>query len=314
MTVAIPEQAVRTEVRTIPLDHIVRNERQPREEFEETALQELADSIAAIGLQQPIVVRQLGGEKYEIVMGERRWRAAQRVAGLDGITAIVRTYAGEEEVFLAAVAENVVRKDMTLMEEARAYGRIVHEFGYAPERAAKLYGKSKLHVEVRLAFLDLCPEAVEALDKGLIGKDFAYYVAQLQPGNQRVALTRYVRGEFDDEHKARAFAEGLKNAEKEGPGFFDIEPLTEEEKERKRAAKKKAAAEVDQVERAVLALTALGLKTPEELADLFSTEVGRHLRKMERVKKELQTLILRLKKAQGIGEAQRYAVREDVQA
>ncbi|MEU0770672.1 ParB/RepB/Spo0J family partition protein [Streptomyces albogriseolus] len=310
----------RTRVREIPLAQISRNERQPREEFDPEKLQELADSIAEFGLQQPIVVRETGKNAFEIVMGERRWRAAQMVDGMDKITAIVRSYDGEddkateERVFLAAVAENVNRADMTLMEEARAYHRIHTEFEYPVERIAKIYGKSVLHVQLRIDFMKLCPEAVDALDKGLIGKDFAWYLAQLQPGNQRVALARYIRGEFTDQQQARAFCEGLKNAENLGPGFFEIEPVTEEERQEKQAAKRKAAAEVDQAERAVLALTVLGMKSPEELADLFAGEVGTQLDKLERVRKELQAVVRLMKKAKGISEARTYAVREEVQA
>ncbi|MFJ9719996.1 ParB/RepB/Spo0J family partition protein [Streptomyces sp. NPDC101213] len=313
-------QGARTRVREIPLAQISRNESQPREEFDAEKLQELADSIAQFGLQQPIVVRETGKNAYEIVMGERRWRAARLVEGMDKITAIVRAYDDEDgvssakRVFLAAVAENVNRADMTLMEEARAYYRIHTEFEESVTEIARMYGKSVLHVELRLAFMRLCPEAVEALDKGVIGKDFAYYVSQLQPGNQRVALTRYVRGDFADQHSARAFCEGLKNAEDLGPGFFEIEQVTEEEREKKAAAKKQARHQVDDVERAVAALAVLNLKSAEELAELFAGEVGLQLDRIETVHKAVTSLRRTLKKAKGLSEAKTYAVREEAQA
>ncbi|MET7816252.1 ParB/RepB/Spo0J family partition protein [Streptomyces sp. NPDC005395] len=314
------ETAARTRIREIPLKHISRNEGQPREEFDQEKLQELADSIAEFGLQQPIVVRETGKNAFELVMGERRWRAAQMVDGMDKITAIVRDYAGEDgqasekRVFLAAVAENVNRADMTLMEEARAYHRIHTAYGESVEDIARMFGKSVMHVELRLAFMKLCAEAVDALDKGLIGKDFAYYVAQLQPGNQRVALSRYIRGDFADQHAARAFAEGLKNAEDLGPGFFEIEPVSEEERETKQREMRKARTQVDDVERAVSALAVLNLRSPEELADLFAGEVGMQLDRIETVHKSLTALRRTLKKAKGISEAKTYAVREEAQA
>ncbi|BDT39507.1 ParB/RepB/Spo0J family partition protein [Streptomyces yaizuensis] len=306
-------KAPRTVVRDIPIDRIERNEGQPREEFDAVKLRELAESIREFGLQQPITVRETGRNRFEIVMGERRWRACQ-LAGLERIPAIVRRFDGddaEERVFLAAVAENVNRADMTLMEEARAYHRIRKEFGYEVDRIARLYGKSVLHIELRLAFMQLCPEAVDALDKGLIGKDFAFYVARLQPGNQRVALARYVRGEFADQHAARAFAEGLKNAEDLGPGFFEIQQATEEQRQTRQAAMRKAKDEVDAVERAVVALAALKLKSPDELAGLFAGEVGAQLERIETVHRALTGLRRTLKKAKGISEARTYAVREE---
>ena len=134
---------------------------QPRRHFDETAIAELADSIALRGLLQPIIVRGApDGDGYQLVAGERRWRAAQR-AGLHQIPALVRDL-DDAATYEIALVENIQRQDLNAIEEAGAYRRLIDEFGHNQEALAKLVGKSRSHVANLMRLLDL-PEAVQAL-------------------------------------------------------------------------------------------------------------------------------------------------------
>lgn len=132
---------------------------QPRRHFDEDALAELAASIQARGLIQPIVVRPNGG-RYQIVAGERRWRAAQR-AQLHEVPAIVRDF-DDTETLEVAIIENIQRQDLNAIEEAEAYKRLIAEFGHTQEALGKLVHKSRSHVANLLRLLDL-PEKVRGL-------------------------------------------------------------------------------------------------------------------------------------------------------
>src|SRR3546814_263243 len=131
---------------------------QPRRYFDEEALAELGESIRTRGLIQPIVVRPLGAG-YQIVAGERRWRAAQK-ARLHEIPAIVREL-DEVETLEIAIVENIQRQDLNAIEEAEAYKRLIHEFGHTQEALGRLVHKSRSHVANLLRLLDL-PDAVRA--------------------------------------------------------------------------------------------------------------------------------------------------------
>jgi ParB family chromosome partitioning protein len=140
---------------------------QPRRHFDETAIAELADSIAVRGLLQPIIVRRApDGQGYQLVAGERRWRAAQR-AGLHQIPALVRAL-DDAATYEIALVENIQRQDLSAIEEASAYRRLIEEFGHSQEELARLVGKSRSHVANLMRLLDL-PDAVQALvaDKSL---------------------------------------------------------------------------------------------------------------------------------------------------
>lgn len=134
---------------------------QPRRHFDETAIAELADSIALRGLLQPVIVRRApDGEGYQLVAGERRWRAAQR-AGLHQIPALVRDL-DDAATYEIALVENIQRQDLNAIEEAGAYRRLIDDFGHNQEALAKLVGKSRSHVANLMRLLDL-PESVQAL-------------------------------------------------------------------------------------------------------------------------------------------------------
>ena len=134
---------------------------QPRRHFDENAIAELADSIGLRGLLQPIIVRRSpDGEGFQLVAGERRWRAAQR-AGLHQIPALVREL-DDAATYEIALVENIQRQDLNAIEEASAYRRLIEDFWHNQEALAKLVGKSRSHVANLMRLLDL-PQAVQAL-------------------------------------------------------------------------------------------------------------------------------------------------------
>lgn len=147
-----------TGVRMIPVSAIAPHPDQPRRHFDDDALNELAGSIAERGIIQPIVVRP-HGHNYQIVAGERRWRAAQR-ARLHEVPVVVRDYTDSETLQIALV-ENIQRQDLNAIEEAEAYSRLVDEFGHTQEVLAKTVHKSRSHVANLLRLLDL-PKPVQA--------------------------------------------------------------------------------------------------------------------------------------------------------
>lgn len=144
-------------VTMVPVSRMRPDPGQPRRYFDETALAELADSIARRGLIQPIVVRPHGSGEYQIVAGERRWRAAQR-AQLHEVPVLVRDL-GDAETLEVALIENVQRQDLNAIEEAEAYQKLGVDYGHGQEEIAKLVGKSRSHIANLLRLLTL-PETV----------------------------------------------------------------------------------------------------------------------------------------------------------
>lgn len=142
----------------VPLAQITANPLQPRTSFDEEALAELAASIREVGLLQPVVVRELGPERFELVMGERRWRAAQE-AGLPAIPAIVRD-TSDDAMLRDALLENLHRQELNPLEEAAAYQQLLHEFGATHEELAARIGRSRPQITNTIRLLQL-PAAVQ---------------------------------------------------------------------------------------------------------------------------------------------------------
>ena len=158
---------------------------QPRRTFDEAALQELTDSISERGVIQPIIVREQSPGRYQLVAGERRWRAAQR-ARLHQIPAIVRDFSDAETLEIALI-ENVQRQDLNPVEEAEAYSRLIAQFGHSQEALGKLVGKSRSHVANLMRLLDLPASVLDIVRNGqlamgharaLIGVDDAAQIAR----------------------------------------------------------------------------------------------------------------------------------------
>ncbi len=161
---------------TLPVAAISPNPTQPRRLFDEAALNELADSIRIKGILQPILVRPSQDGRYEIVAGERRWRAAQ-MAGLHEIPVVIRDFS-DADGFEAAIIENVQRTDLNPIEESQGYQRLIQEFGHTQEMVASVTGKARSHVANLLRLLDL-PEDVQTLVKlGLLSLGHAKAVMQ----------------------------------------------------------------------------------------------------------------------------------------
>ena len=152
------------ELRQIPVELISANPHQPRRQFDEESLVALADSIRARGVIQPVLVRQVAGGRYEMVAGERRWRAAQ-IAELETIPAVVRSHDDAESLEMAVI-ENMAREDLNPVEEARACAGLVEELGLTREEVGLRVGRSRVAVSNLIRLLDLPDEALELLERG----------------------------------------------------------------------------------------------------------------------------------------------------
>lgn len=151
------------DLRQIPVELIGANPHQPRRQFDEESLVALADSIRSRGVIQPVLVRPVAGGRYELVAGERRWRAAQ-IAELDVIPAIVREHDDAASLELAVI-ENMAREDLNPVEEARACAGLVEELGLTREEVGLRVGRSRVAVSNLIRLLDLPDEALELLER-----------------------------------------------------------------------------------------------------------------------------------------------------
>jgi ParB family chromosome partitioning protein len=158
------EAAAAGELRELPVELIKPNPSQPRTNFEPEALDALAASIEASGVVQPLLVRPLPDGSYELVAGERRWRAAQQ-AGLEKVPAVIRDQA-EAERLQAALIENMVREDLNPVEEAKACAALVEELGLTKEELARRVGRSRPAVSNLIRILELPDEALQMLERG----------------------------------------------------------------------------------------------------------------------------------------------------
>jgi ParB family chromosome partitioning protein len=172
---------------TLPLGQLQPGRYQPRTRMDETALQELADSIRVHGLMQPIVVRSLGASRWEIIAGERRFRAA-RLAGLTEVPVIVRDVSDEQALALALI-ENIQREDLNPLEEAQAIRRLISEFGYTHEQAAEAIGRSRSATSNLLRLLALAEPVQTMLLAGDIEMGHARALLALPAARQTMAAS-----------------------------------------------------------------------------------------------------------------------------
>ena len=175
----------------IPLDLIAPNPSQPRTSFDEQELRELADSLREHGVLQPILVRPLPGGRYELLAGERRWRAA-RLAGIDRIPAVVRSAAEGERLELALI-ENMARQDLNPVESARACAALVDEYGLTKEEVARRVGKSRVAVSNLVRLLDLPDEVLSMLETGKLSEGHGRAVLQAPDHQVRRRVAREAR-------------------------------------------------------------------------------------------------------------------------
>lgn len=180
----------REQLMRLPLGQLSRGKYQPRREIQPEALEELTDSIRAQGVMQPIVVRPVGGERYEIIAGERRWRAAQ-LAELDVIPAVVRNVSDQTALALALI-ENIQRENLNPVEEAMALKRLLDEFDLTQQQVADGVGKSRAQVANLLRLLALDPEVQTLLERGDLDMGHARALLALSGARQRQAAHEVV--------------------------------------------------------------------------------------------------------------------------
>jgi len=178
-----------TGLRQIPLEKLRRGKYQPRRDFEQAALQELAESIKSQGVMQPIVVRTQSGGYWEIIAGERRWRASQ-LAGLDTIPALVREV-GDDAAIAMALIENIQRKDLNPVEEAVALKRLQQEFQLSQQQVADRVGKSRSSIANAMRILTLEPDVLTMVEQGLIDTGHGKVLLALE-GRQQLKAARQV--------------------------------------------------------------------------------------------------------------------------
>jgi ParB family transcriptional regulator, chromosome partitioning protein len=302
-------------IRTISIEKIHRNERQPREFFETVALQELADSISRFGLMQPIEVRrdrEAGG--YEIVAGERRWRAHQ-LAGIAQIRCIITDAdLTTLERFKRSVAENLNRADMTPMEEAKAFRHIMDdEEGSAPADVAKEFGKSTQYVNLRLALLNLTPEVQQHVNSGAIGTQAAVQIAALTPANQAAVMCKWAKGAFAGDNELVHFAYALRQQQDQTFALI-VEDLTPQEREQRQRESATTRRNLDTVERVRALLEELAKADPVKLAVALEGEVGARLEQLDRVADAVQKARFTLRQAKAHAEAREIVTNPDAHA
>ena len=176
-------------VRYIPINAVRPNPQQPRRSFDETALRELADSISAYGILQPLTVRDRGGV-YELVAGERRLRAA-RIAGLREVPCLIAEV-GEEDAALLALIENLQRRDLDYMEEAAAIARLIGRYGLSQQQAAEKLGKSQPTIANKLRLLRLSAPVIDCLRQYGLTERHARTLLRLTDPEQQLAAARHI--------------------------------------------------------------------------------------------------------------------------
>ena len=198
--------------REIGIDQIVRNPSQPRRRFDETDLQSLADSIATHGVLQPLLLRPLddGTNRYEIVAGERRWRAAQ-LAGLHQVPALVRKFddLGTLEV---SIVENVQRADLNAIEEAQAYQQLIDRFGRTQQSIADSVGRSRAHIANTLRLLSLPDDILTDVREGRLSAGHGRAI--LASGDMKAAARTIIAKELSVRDAERLFAQPSKKTTK----------------------------------------------------------------------------------------------------
>jgi ParB family chromosome partitioning protein len=230
------------ELARLPLDLLQRGRYQPRTDMRPETLSALADSIRAQGVVQPIVVRPIGAadehgaQRYEIIAGERRWRAAQQ-AGLSEIPAIIRQVPDDAAIAMALI-ENIQRENLNPLEEGRALERLISEFGLTHQQAADAVGRSRAAVSNLLRLLELPPEVCERLEKRELEMGHARALLGLPQRRQQIEVAALVAGKGlsvrEAESLVRRMTEPAKSQAQDAPAAIDpnIQQLEDELAER----------------------------------------------------------------------------------
>lgn len=211
----ISTETVRTQgsstINEIAIEEIEPNPNQPRREFEEAALQELATSIREIGIIQPITLRQVADNRFQIIAGERRWRASQ-IAGLQAIPAYIRTIS-DESVMEMALVENIQREDLNAIEIALAYEHLLEASGMTQEKVSERVGKSRTAITNYLRLLKLPAQVQMALQKKEIDMGHARALLAIDSPSLQIKLFKEVQKEGWSVRKVEEMVQQLKNGE-----------------------------------------------------------------------------------------------------
>ena len=199
------------EVLEIPLDKIIPNRSQPRTIFGESELQELAQSLKETGVLQPIVVRRIGDGSYEIVAGERRWRAA-KLAGLSTVPSLVKVSNDEKSLILALV-ENIQRQGLNPMEEARAYARLVADFGLTQDQVGGAIGKDRSSVANIIRLVSLPNEIQKLIENQEVTLGHAKVLAGMPRVDDQLAVARKIVSDQLSVRQTEIMVEGLRKNE-----------------------------------------------------------------------------------------------------
>ena len=209
-------------ISTIRLSEIEPNLSQPRKEFEEEALNELADSIAAHGVLQPLLVRPIKNGMYQIVAGERRWRAA-RIAGLSEVPVLIRELS-DEEADQVALIENLQREDLNAVETAEGYRRLMDKYGMTQEQLSEAVGKSRPAVANTLRILNLPEEVLPLVSSGSLSAGHAKAILSA-PEEKRVELAKMiVAGELSVREAEKLCSKAGKEQKEKAPKKKDAFP------------------------------------------------------------------------------------------
>ena len=214
----ISTDAVRTQgsstINEIAIDQIEANPNQPRREFDDEALQELAHSIREIGIIQPITLRQTAENRFQIIAGERRWRASQ-LAGLKAIPAYIRTIK-DENVMEMALVENIQREDLNAIEIALAYEHLMENSGMTQEKVAERVGKSRTAVANYLRLLKLPAQVQMALQKKEIDMGHARALLSLESPSMQIKLFKEIQKNGYSVRKVEDLVRNFKSSETDG--------------------------------------------------------------------------------------------------
>lgn len=200
---------------TLKLSEIEPNKNQPRQDFDETALAELAESISKHGLLQPILVRPIIGGGYQIVAGERRYRAS-RMAGLSEVPVIIRELS-ESETMEIALIENLQRENLTPIEEAVGYRTLMDEHGFSQEEVSKAVGKSRSAVANSLRLLKLPEDILKMVSDGVISAGHARAILSLEKEEDMLFLANEIAKRDLSVRQAEKLSKKMNQAEKEPP-------------------------------------------------------------------------------------------------
>ena len=198
-------------INEIAIDQIEANPNQPRHEFDQEALEELAVSIRELGIIQPITLRQVADNRYQIIAGERRWRASQ-LAGLASIPAYIRTV-NDENIMELALVENLQRQDLNAIEIALAYEHLLEESGMTQERISERVGKSRTAITNYLRLLKLPAQVQMALQKKVLDMGHARALLSLESPSQQIKLFKDIIKNNYSVRKVEELVKRIKNEE-----------------------------------------------------------------------------------------------------